>query len=224
MTTVMISFRQPSDTAWGGRVVDQLRRVLVTDQLTIVDSASSDGQVPAAALALVVIGPGWLGEGSIHESSDPLRQEVEAVLATAERVVPVLVGGAQVPAPEVLPAPLRSLTDLPPVQLSDDHFREDVDQLSLTLLATNHAVRRREHEERAYRVTRRTAVAGFVLTCLAGLFLPLVAVVAMVVVLASRGGLRRRGGTHGLALANVGFGLAVFCAGFNVFFLIDQFS
>ncbi len=232
MITVMVSFRHPGDTAWGGRLVDQLRRVLVTDQLLIVDSATLEGPVPPAELGLVVIGPDWAGEGwssrpggrAIDDETDLLRAEVEAVLAGSERVVPVLVGGAELPTAHALPASLRPLADLAAVQLSDEHFREDVDQLSLTLLATSHAVRRREHVERETRRVRRGAAAGFVVLCLIGLFLPVISVAALVWALVSRRGLRARGGAGAVALANLGFGLALFSIGFNVFFTIDQFT
>jgi FtsH-binding integral membrane protein len=66
-------------------------------------------------ILIAVIGPKWVGsDGSnrirIVEETDPVRIEVETALARDIPVVPVLVGGAAMPAPGELPDGLKDLT------------------------------------------------------------------------------------------------------------------
>ena len=65
---------------------------------------------------LVVIGPGWLdtsvdGQRRLDRADDFVRREVEQALASGKPVVPVLVGGATMPAANALPVALRALAN-----------------------------------------------------------------------------------------------------------------
>ena len=89
---------------------------------------------------LVVIGPRWATAtaGSslprIFEPEDFVRLEVETGIRRQKiTVIPVLVGGAKMPDPTSLPAPLRALTRRNAIELSDTRWRYDVDRLLAAL-------------------------------------------------------------------------------------------
>lgn len=74
--------------------------------------------------ALIVIGPGWLsastnGRRRLDDANDWVRAELAAVLSRDVLVVPVLVGGAEVPDPGDLPADISSLAERQGVALPD---------------------------------------------------------------------------------------------------------
>src|SRR2546423_8522732 len=82
--------------------------------------------VGACHVLLVIIGPRWATVsnggtlGRIFEPGDFVRVEVEEGLRrSGVAVIPVLVGGAKMPEPGALPAPLRSLTRRHAPVLSD---------------------------------------------------------------------------------------------------------
>jgi hypothetical protein len=99
---------------------------------------------------LVIMGPQWatISNGAalprIFDPGDFVRLEVETGLKRSDvAVIPVLVGGAKMPGPEAMPAPLRPLTRRNAIELSDTRWRFDVDRLlgALdTLLAHTSAV------------------------------------------------------------------------------------
>lgn len=91
---------------------------------------------------VVVIGPRWAtvegqhGRPRLFDSGDWVRYEVERALQRQDvQVVPVLVAGAKMPAPEELPESLRELPELNAIDLSDDlrRRRDDMRYLTTTL-------------------------------------------------------------------------------------------
>lgn len=88
--------------------------------------------VGGCEVMLVVIGPRWVdvsrdGRRRLEDPLDFVRIEVEAALQRGVPVVPVLVGGASVPAPEELPESLRALAfRQASVLRPDPDFRGDV--------------------------------------------------------------------------------------------------
>ena len=86
---------------------------------------------------LVVIGPRWLtvtddqGRRRIDNPRDLLRTEVQYALDNDSRlrVIPVLVDGATMPRPELLPAPIERLAYRVAHELSRTHRRADLDRL-----------------------------------------------------------------------------------------------
>jgi TIR domain len=106
---------------------------------TIVDA------LDASDALLAVIGPGWLtartqeGGPRLLEPDDYVRLELAHALAREVRVVPVLVGGADLPAAEALPEDLRGLAKRRGIALRDESWRQDVDNL-IRSLRGKHAV------------------------------------------------------------------------------------
>jgi TIR domain len=80
---------------------------------------------------LVIIGPGWLSE--LGDGHDHVRAEVAAALDRNLTVIPVLVGGARMPAPHELPVELAPLTRRASLEVTDAHFDYDVQPLIAAL-------------------------------------------------------------------------------------------
>ena len=94
--------------------------------------------VGACRVLLVVIGPQWAGERDGHsriaDPADFVRLEVETALGAADvTVIPVLVEGAGMPAPEELPPELQSLARRNAIELSDLRWRYDCQRLMSAL-------------------------------------------------------------------------------------------
>ena len=101
-----------------------------TDFVDQVDRAISTSDV-----SLVVIGPQWLGatdsEGRrrLDDPEDPVRSEVRSALASANPVVPVLVGDAALPSEGDLPDDIAQLARRQAVELRDETWSQDVEML-----------------------------------------------------------------------------------------------
>lgn len=87
-------------------------------------------------VVLVVIGRGWaearVGDGGrrIDLADDFVRLEIEAALSRGVAVVPLLVQGATMPAPDELPEPIRPLAFRQGTPIKrDPDFRADVERL-----------------------------------------------------------------------------------------------
>lgn len=92
--------------------------------------------VDAAIVVIVVIGEKWLttqderSKPRIQDPADMVHIEVATALRRNKRVVPVLVGAAQVPVVAALPEPLEGLAALNAVELSDTRWAYDVGRLN----------------------------------------------------------------------------------------------
>jgi hypothetical protein len=88
---------------------------------------------------LVVIGEKWLtvadehGSPRLDDPEDFVRVEVEAALASNIRVVPILVGGAELPSTEDLPGSLAMLNRRNAFELSDQGWQSGLDALGRNL-------------------------------------------------------------------------------------------
>lgn len=83
-------------------------------------------------VVLVIIGPSWLnitdkrGRSRLDNPTDAVRIEVETALALGKRIIPVLVGAAEMPAPDALPASLRPLVNCASQIVRSEHFAADM--------------------------------------------------------------------------------------------------
>ena len=85
-------------------------------------------------VCLVMIGPAWQGQRPdspprIADPGDFVRTEVEAALSAGLRVIPILAGGAAMPAPADLPETLAPLSALSAVALRHETFEQDMESL-----------------------------------------------------------------------------------------------
>lgn len=135
---IIISYRRADSAAYAGRLADRLGDVFGQERL-FLDIASLEpgvdfGHVIVSAIAnagvlLAVIGPRWTGPW-LEEPGDWVRQELGLALSREQLpVIPVLVGGAQVPRADDLPSELRTLAQRQAIVLTDERWTQDVDRL-----------------------------------------------------------------------------------------------
>jgi TIR domain-containing protein len=141
---VFISYRREETAGHAGRLYDAVEAHLGLDKvfmdvemapgIDFVERISS--AVGACRALVVVIGPRWAqpldgrATARIADPDDFVRLEVETALRNPEvTVFPVLVGGARMPDPDVLPESLRPLARRNALELSDLRWRYDVGRL-----------------------------------------------------------------------------------------------
>lgn len=143
MPGIFVSYRREDSAAHAGRLADQLSLRLGPGIFMDVDSipAGEDfvqyiqGRLASSEIVLVVMGRHWLnatdagGRRRIDDPNDIVSMEIAMALSRNLRVIPVLVGGATMPAGEELPAALRSLCRRNALEISDARFHDDVKQL-----------------------------------------------------------------------------------------------
>jgi hypothetical protein len=148
MTTVFISYRRDDAAAYAGRLYDGLRKRYGEDHVFMdVDriqpgenfAAVIERSVRGADVVLTVIGPRWLaisndaGQQRLDDPEDFVRLEVKAALDSGRRVIPVLVGGACMPAEAALPPVLQRLAGVQAVSMSDERWDYDSERLTRSI-------------------------------------------------------------------------------------------
>jgi hypothetical protein len=84
---------------------------------------------------IALIGPTWLttslpnGQRRLDAPDDVVRAELEIALRLGARVIPVLVGGAEMPKAAALPESLRPLAQRNALELTDTRWQYDVERL-----------------------------------------------------------------------------------------------
>ncbi len=92
-----------------------------------------------ARTVLAVIGPLWItasdkwGRRRIDDEGDWVRRELDSALKQQKRVIPVLVGGAELPPAEALPPPLGELSNRQAIMLRRDFWDHDLRLLIVQL-------------------------------------------------------------------------------------------
>jgi hypothetical protein len=88
-------------------------------------------QVAQCDAMLAVISPRWavLMDARAGSIDDFVTIEIRAALEQGKRVIPVLVGGAAMPASETLPEPIRALARRNAVRLAPERFKADCQSL-----------------------------------------------------------------------------------------------
>jgi len=145
---VFISYRREETAGHAGRLYDAIASRF-GDANVFMDVDLAPGvdfvervteAVGACDVLLVVIGPNWAkttdarGNVRLAGTNDFVRLEVEIALRRPDvAVIPLLVGGAQMPAPDQLPESIRGLSRRNALELSDLRWRYDVGRLIDTL-------------------------------------------------------------------------------------------
>src|SRR3954453_4087211 len=137
---IFLSYRREDASAWAGRLSDTLSRRfgegnVFQDVVAVLPGQDFTDAVKVALgrsdAVLAVIGPRWLtalddeGQPRLADENDYVRAELVAALAHAPLVIPVLVGGATVPAIARLPEDLRALALLNAVTLRDESWQRE---------------------------------------------------------------------------------------------------
>jgi TIR domain len=141
---IFLSYRRGDVGGYAGRLADALLQRLGAKSVFQDVTTIAPGQDFTAVLdralddcdaVLVVIGPGWLGASTpqgaprLFEDGDYVRLELARALRRDVRIVPVLVGGASLPAATELPDELRELAQRQSVVLHDETWHQDVEGL-----------------------------------------------------------------------------------------------
>ena len=173
---IFISYRRDDAAATAGRVFDWLARqfgrdriFLDTDKIAAGDDfpRALEERLAASDALLAVIGPQWLTIADargprLNQPEDYVRREIATALARGTRVIPVLVGGARMPAADELPEPLRPLAHRNAATLHDATFERDFEVLVDDILGRPRGFVRRELDrfQRLARVATWSAFAA----------------------------------------------------------------
>jgi hypothetical protein len=142
---VFISYRRKDSAAYAGRLRSDLAERYGQDRI-FMDLAIEPGAdfaqvlrqtIEDAAVMLVVVGPNWLrpqpasqpGEPAPQAAEDWVALEVGLGLSEKILVIPVLVGGAHMPAKEDLPESIRDFHGREAIEITDSRWDFDVGKL-----------------------------------------------------------------------------------------------
>lgn len=147
MANIFISYRRDDAGGHAGRVCDRLTARFGSDRVFMDIQDIQPGQDFAQSIrdtiarcecVLAIIGPRWLE--SVRERSpggeDFVVQEIVSALTRRITVIPVLVGGAGMPAAAQLPPALAALAHRNAVEIRDERFEDDVARLAEFLATT----------------------------------------------------------------------------------------
>ena len=141
---LFINYRREDTAPYAGRLYDRLTAHFGEDQVFIDIDQIEPGEdfveainrkVGTCDIAIVAIGPNWLratdasGKRRLDDEEDFVRMEIVAALQRKIRVIPVLVGGAQMPRKQELPEALVALSRRNAIELSETRFHADVNRL-----------------------------------------------------------------------------------------------
>jgi hypothetical protein len=120
---IFINYRRGDDPGFAQALFGRLEQAFPADQLFMdVDNIEPgldftrvlNEQVAECNILISVIGKGWLdaldetGKRRLDNPADFVRIEIESALAQDKRVIPVLVGQAQMPRADQLPETMKS--------------------------------------------------------------------------------------------------------------------
>jgi hypothetical protein len=149
MADIFISYRREDTRADAGRLYDRLSGHFGDDHvfMDIEDIAPGenfveilDKTLEACGVLIALIGRRWLAAGDdraanrLNDPEDFVRLEIDRALHRGIRVIPVLVGGAEIPDPSQLPASVSALASIQALEIDDGRFHQDVDLLIATLV------------------------------------------------------------------------------------------
>jgi hypothetical protein len=141
---LFLSYRRDDTSAYTGRLFDELVKHFEEPNVFMdIDSLvpgvdfvdTIDETLRRCDTVLVMIGRNWLriegrdGQRRLANTDDFVRLEIESALNLGLRVIPVLVGGAEMPESGELPQSLSPLARRHAANLSDRRWRVDVREL-----------------------------------------------------------------------------------------------
>jgi len=144
MPKIFISYRRNDSATSAGRIYDRLEGRFGQGQVFMdvdtirpgVNFVEAVEQAVGICDGLVaVIGSEWLkasdatGARRLEDPADLVRLEIATALERDIRVIPVLVQGAEMPRETDLPEDLKGLAHRNALEVSDNRFRSDVEQL-----------------------------------------------------------------------------------------------
>ena len=171
---IFISYRRTGDGAgFGGRIAEKIIQHFGSEQcFRDVESiepgvdfvVTINKAVEGSDVMILVIGPDWLtqtdadGGRRIDSPTDFVHIELAGALARDTRVIPVLVGGASMPAEADLPEALKGLSRRQAHELTDSRWEYDSGRLVDTIVSLGIRSRGQSGESRF--PARRLALLG----------------------------------------------------------------
>ena len=138
VSSVFISYRRSDTQDKAGRIFDTLserfgRQSIFKDVDSIPISSDFKSYIVEQikqSIVLVLIGHRW-DTARLHEEKDFVRLEIETAIENSSPLVPILCGGALLPAKSEIPESINSLLDRHGFEVrSDPFFHSDVSKLS----------------------------------------------------------------------------------------------
>lgn len=149
MPSTFISYRREDSAGYAGRLHEDLEERIGAGQVfRDVDTLQAGQDFEAAirqrlaqcSACVVMIGPGWLrsqtasGQRRLDQPGDYVVMEIAAALTRPDvAVIPVLVGGATMPAADDLPESIRPLVRRQALSIRDETWNADLDRLATAL-------------------------------------------------------------------------------------------
>ena len=149
MPHIFISYRRSDSTAEAGRIYDYLENSFGRDSIfkdvNVIEPEDNfrdhiQTAVGQCQVLLAVIGKDWLhvkdsaGRRRLDNPSDWVRLEIETALNSNVRVIPVLLNGAAMLAPDELPEALKTLAYRNAVRVRyDPDFHSDMSRLTRSI-------------------------------------------------------------------------------------------
>lgn len=142
--TIFISYRRQDSQGTTGRIYDRLvehfgKSAVFRDVDTIKPGEDFEKKIREALsqheVLLAIIGRDWLtitndaGQPRIQQADDMVRLEIKIALNLGLMVIPVLVDGATMPAPDALPADIQALSKRNAISIRNESFDDDVQRL-----------------------------------------------------------------------------------------------
>ena len=141
MNGIFLSYRREDSSAYAGRLYDRLIDHFGADRVFMDIDTIRPGEdfreaiqtrCSSCEVLLAVIGRFWLtaadrsGRARLQDEADFVRLEISLALKGGLLVIPVLVGGAEMPESKDLPPDLADLAFRNAWEISDKRFRQDV--------------------------------------------------------------------------------------------------
>lgn len=164
MNRIFISYRSADGTKDAGRLADDLGDVFGAEQVFLdrhdLRGGGSWRQAIKIAIGnrpvvLLLITPAFFGarheDGRLRvdDADDPVRSEIESAIAAGATLMPLRVDGAPMPSADILPAPLRTVTEWHALPLRTDDWSgvdlprivADIETLGVPRVAFNSSTR-----------------------------------------------------------------------------------
>ena len=136
MSSFFISYRRQDSAGHAGRLMDRLAARFGSDSVFMDVQDISPGQNFATSIEqtlakcthlLAVVGPRWLEilKARAEAGEDLVRHEIAVGVKQGLTVIPVLVGGARMPATGELPGELAAFGRCQAVEIRDERFDDD---------------------------------------------------------------------------------------------------
>jgi hypothetical protein len=155
---IFINYRRQTESGIAGRIYDSLNRALPgvsifmdVDKLSPGDDfeVALQKNLESCKVLLAIIGPQWdtmvdhSGRRRLDNPDDFVLKEVGTALAKNLRVIPVLIGDAQMPDAATLPPDLKPLAKRQAMEIRHERFNADIDALAQAIAAITPGARRR---------------------------------------------------------------------------------